>query len=597
MIRVADYIANRLAEKGVQDIFMISGGGAIFLNDAIGKHEKLNYICNQHEQASSMAAEGYAKSTGKLAVVCVTTGPGGTNTITGLTGQWLDSVPVLYISGQVKFPTTIASCPEIGLRQLGDQEINIIDVVKPLTKYAKMVIQPEDIKIELDMAIHMALEGRQGPVWLDIPLNVQSALIEENQEEIAIEVPTTSIECGENLKEKVEQVWEMIKKAQRPIVIAGNGIRMGGAIKAFEQLRKRLPIPIVSSFNGFDLIETEDELYVGRVGTIGDRAGNIAVQNADLVLCLGTRNNIRQVGYNWEDFARKAKKIVIDIDEKELQKPTIIPDLPIHTDVKLFLEELVGLMTDNRMPVWKEWTKWCMERKHKYPVVLETYKNEDEPINPYYFVDVLSRQLEENQIVITGNGTGSVCYFQAGVVKRGQRVIWNSGCASMGYDLPAAIGAAVAHKGKNVICLAGDGSLQMNIQEFETLKYYELPIKLFVLNNGGYISIKQTQNNMFNGFKVACDPEHGVGIPNFIRIAEAYGLKTESISSIDEFKKIAGVLSYEGPIVCEVKLKTDYIFAPKSASEKLADGTIVSKPLDDMFPFLDRGEYLKNIIK
>lgn len=510
-------------------------------------------------------------------------------------GQWLDSTPVLYLSGQVKYSTTIASCPEVGLRQLGDQEINIIDVVRPLTKYAKMIVEPEDIKVELDKAIQMALEGRQGPVWLDIPINIQSALIEEEAKNAVVEIIGTEIEREKVLETKIDQVLELLKNAKRPLILAGHGIRMGNAIDLFHMVREQLPIPIVSSFNGCDLMETEHPNYVGRVGTIGDRAGNFAVQNADVLLCLGTRNNIRQVGYNWDEFAAQATKIVVDIDERELMKPTVKPDFPVHTDIKLFLRGLIEQSKGMVFPKWEEWHQWCMDKKERYPVVLEAYKK-DNKINPYYFVDVLSRQLEEEEIVITGNGTCSVCYFQAGFIKKGQRVIWNSGCAAMGYDLPAAIGAAIAHPNKRVICLAGDGSLQMNIQELETLKYYQLPVKLFILDNQGYISIKQTQDNLFEGFKVASDPSHGVGIPDFINIAEAYGIKTVCIKNTNDFSKIKEILKDEGPAVCVVKLKTDYIFAPKSASQKLEDGTIVSKPLDDMYPFLDRKEYVTNKI-
>ena len=595
MIRVADYITKKLVDYGVKDIFMISGGGAIFLNDAVGRTSGLSYICNQHEQASSMAAEGYAKSTGKLAVVCVTTGPGGTNTITGLMGQWLDSIPVLYLSGQVKYLTTIASCPELGLRQLGDQEINIVDVVRPLTKYAKMITSPEEIKIELDKAIQIALEGRQGPVWLDIPINIQSALIEEEELKDEVVLPQEDLK-GEVLEEKITQIIELLKKAKRPLILAGHGIRMGGAIDLFEKFKEVISVPIVSSFNGFDLMTTEDELFVGRVGTIGDRGGNFALQNADLLLCLGTRNNIRQVGYNWEDFAARATKVVVDIDERELNKPTVKPDIPIHIDVKYFFEIFLKKVQLEELPGWNEWKSWCRDKKNRYPVVLEDYKKQT-VINPYYFVEELSHRLKEKEIVITGNGTCSVCYFQAGVVKKGQRVIWNSGCASMGYDLPTAIGAAVAHPSKRVICLAGDGSLQMNIQELETLKYYNLPVKLFILDNQGYISIKQTQDNLFEGFKVASDPLHGVGIPDFKKIAEAYGIKTRVIQNTSEFYKLDEVLEEEGPVVCVVKLQTDYIFSPKSASKKLEDGRIVSMPLDDMFPFLKREEYENNQVK
>jgi len=598
MIKLSDYLVKRLAKYGVKDVFMISGGGAMYLNDSIGRSKSINYYCNHHEQASAIAAEGYARVTGKLAVVVVTTGPGGTNTLTGVIGQWLDSVPVLYISGQVKYETTIDSCKEIGLRQLGDQEINIVDIVKSVTKFAVMVKDPKDIKKLIDKAIYLATHGRPGPVWLDIPLNVQGALIDERS---LAEYNSSKDEIKfdkSKISGQVAKVIELIKTSERPVILAGHGIRISKAETTFKKIVKKTKLPVVTSFNGADLLPTEDAQYIGHNGTIGQRAGNFAVQNSDLLISIGSRNNIRQISYYWQIYARAAKKVVVDIDKKELKKPTIKPDLAIKCDAKVFLQELDRQLSfeKNKLPSFKKWLDWCVERKKKYPTVLREYREQKKLVNPYHFVDVLTECLDEGDIVVTGNGTASVVGFQAGVVKKAQRFIWNSGCAAMGYDLSAAIGASIGMK-KRIICLAGDGSLQMNIQELQTLRTYGLPVKVFYLNNDGYISIKQTQDALFQGHRVACCPKTGVGMPNISKIAKAYGISNSVIKNHKDLaKKIKKIMGSEGPTVCDVVLGDEYKFMPKTSSMKKPDGTMVSKPLEDMFPFLPRDEFEENMI-
>jgi len=597
MIRVADYIFKHLEEYGVEDVFMISGGGAMHLDDALGLNRKIRYICNHHEQASAIAAEGYARIANKLAVVVVTTGPGGTNTLTGVIGQWLDSVPVLYISGQVKYETTIASTPNLGLRQLGDQEINIIDIVKPVTKYASMVTEPIDIKKELDKAIDYATSGRPGPVWLDIPLNVQGSLIDE---ESLCEYKKNKVSGFDTIValNKISEISHLIKNAKRPLFLAGNGIRNGKALDQFIKLINYSGIPVVTSFLGCDIIETSSQLFAGRIGTIGTRAGNFAIQNSDLVISIGSRNNIRQTSYNWNWFARGAIKVVIDIDLAELNKPTFIPDIPVHSDSLYFVDNLLNTLTKEGLPDFSNWVKWCGERKLRYSAYLPEYAYNNELVHPYHFIQKLTDALSENDIITTGNATPSIIYHQLGKVKKGQRILWNSGCASMGYGLPAAIGAAFAsRKCKNVICLDGDGSLQMNIQELQTIVYHQLPIKLFVLDNRCYISIKQTQTNLFNSNFVGIDNASGVSFPNFSKIAEAYGLKTFIIKNNTEIDEVlAEVLKTKGPVVCHIHLMNDYIFSPKTSSKRLPDGRMISAPLEDMFPFLEREEFLSNMI-
>jgi acetolactate synthase-1/2/3 large subunit len=613
MIKLSDYIAKRLKNHHkVKHFFMVSGGGAMHLNDSLGRY--IHYIANHHEQACAIAAEGCARANQKLAVVNVTTGPGGLNCLNGVFGQWTDSVPVLYISGQVKFATTIASCPQIPLRQLGDQEVDIVSVVKPLTKYAVMVTEPNEIKYHLDKAVHEAATGRFGPVWLDIPMNVQAAMIDEkNLKEFTPPI----------LKQVQNDTTLVISKllsAKRPLIVAGHGIRLSGQISAFHKLLKKLNIPVVTTLNGFDLLPSNHKNYIGRIGTIGQRAGNFALQNADYILFLGTRNNIRQASYNWENFAKNAYKIIVDIDKAELDKPTVKPDLKINADLKYFLPALIrslpsDIAEEKNSPLlvkgWlpkaggvfgegcQNWLKWCQARKEKYSFKnTKEYRQKSQTINPYYFVRRLTELMQENDVMVMANGSACVCAFQVAEIKKGQRFISNSGNASMGYDLPASIGAVLANKNGNTICLAGDGSIMMNIQELETIKHNKLPVKIFVINNDGYSSIRQTQRNFFNGRMTGSGFESGVSVPNFVEIAKAFKIKAVRIYKSSELDaKISGVLKYGGPIVCEVITDKEYSFTPKLSAKKLPDGTMLSPSLEDMYPFLDRKEFDENMMQ
>ncbi len=585
----------RLVDHGVECVFLIPGGGVMHLDDSVGKRADLRFIANHHEQACAMAAEGYARASGKLGVALVTTGPGGTNCLTGVLGQWLDSIPVLYISGQVKFETTIESCREVGLRQLGDQEINIVDLVRPITKFAAMITNPLDAGRLIDKAIHIATHGRPGPVWLDIPLNVQGAEVDEHLFLDYVDEEPVSFNVSE-ADRQISTAVGLLKKAERPVFLAGHGIRIAGAKDRYLDVVERLGIPVLSTFNGFDLIPTDHPLYVGRIGTIGGRAANFALQNSDLFLSVGSRNNIRQISYFWQAFARAATKIVVDIDRAELNKPTLVPDVPIQADTRYFLEKLSRAIEGTIMPDWKEWRDWCKKRKERYPTVSPSDRHVAHLVNPYHFVDQLCKSLREDALMVTGNGSACVVLFQAGTVKDGQRIFWNSGCASMGYDLPAAIGACIANGRRDVVCLTGDGSIQMNIQELQTIAHHRLPLKIFVFNNNGYISMKQTQDAYFGGRHVACDPESGISFPDMRRIAETYGLKARLIENHQDLReRIEDVLLSEGPLLCEVRL-SDYAFSPKLSSEAKPDGRIISKPLEDMYPFLPRDEFFSNMI-
>ena len=584
MIKLSDFVAKYLQEQGIKEMFMISGGGAMHLNDSFGA-SKIKYYCNHNEQATAMSAEGYARAGQKLALVNVTTGPGGLNCLNGVFGAWTDSVPILFISGQVKFSTTLASCPNIPLRQLGDQEVDIVSIVKPITKYAVMVKKAEDIKYYLQRAIYEATSGRKGPVWLDIPINIQASLIDEKRLKsfIPLKKPKYNL--------KIKEVISALKKARRPLIVAGHGIRLSGQVENFRKLVKKLNIPVVTTYNGFDLIENRSLYFVGRIGTVGHRAGNFALQQADVILFLGTRNSIRQASYNYENFAKNAKKIIVDIDGAELRKPTVKPDIAVLADLAVFIPDLLKKTVKLNADVW---LKHCQKLKVKYPPLREFTIKPNNPVNPYLFIENLTKALSGRGIITATNGTAHVAFFQAAYIKTGQRMFLNSGCASMGYGLPAAIGAAVAAK-KEIICLEGDGSIMMNLQELQTVKNYNLPIKIFILNNGGYISIIQTQRNFFGRF-TACNKQTGVGLPDFKKVALAFGLPYYCLKKNAELKtKISQILSKKGPFVCEVMLEKDYIFAPKLSSKKLPDGTMVSPSLEDMFPFLPEKEIEENL--
>lgn len=593
-VKVAEYISEFLVQHGIRDCFMITGGGAMHLDDAIGHQNGLTCTFCHHEQACAIAAEGYTRMTGKLAAVCVTSGPGGTNAVTGVMGGWVDSIPMFVISGQVKRETLTWSCEEIGLRQLGDQEFDIIHSVKNMTKYAVMLTNPQETAYHLEKALYLALEGRGGPVWIDVPLDVQGAWAEtdtfihfEPDTEKTWQVPEVSADLAKSVLEK-------IKRAKAPLILAGTGIRLGGADKLLLRLLDKLQIPAVTAWNANDTIAFENKYFAGMPGTVGTRPGNFAVQNCDLLLCLGCRLNIRMIGYNHFDFAKNAYKIIVDIDPRELIKPTVRPDMPVHADVKQFITCMLNeeyISPDDHKP----WVKWCHALLEKYPVVLDSYhKHGEEKINPYVFIDRLFEKLAADDRIICGNGSACVITFQAGKIKQGQRIFTNSGCAAMGYGLPAAVGAAVSDNRSRTVCIDGDGSIMMNLQELATIVQNHLDIKIFVINNNGYHSIRQTQSNLFQPPYIGIDPDSGVGFPNFEKLADAFGMSYFSIK--DEVHcdgAIEKALQFKGPCFCEVFADEKQNFAPKSSSKVLPDGRIVSPSLDDMFPFLNRDEYEK----
>ncbi len=599
-IRLADYVAEFLVNKGVTDCFSVVGGGAMHLNDALGHKEGLKVTYNHHEQASAIAAESYARLNNRIAALCVTTGPGGTNALTGVVGGWLDSIPMFVISGQVRYDTTARYAMQftdgLSLRAVGDQEYDIVKSVEPMTKYATMIEKPEDIRYALEKAWHLATAGRPGPVWIDIPVNFQGTIIETDTLKGYDAEEDKKILPPEIDNQTIISVVEQIKNAKRPVFYAGNGIRLSGGYDFFRKAAKKLNIPVVTYWNAVDLIENEHPLYCGRAGNMGDRPGNWAIQNADLILAVGTRISIRQVGYNFKTWAREAKVIMIDIDPAEMKKHTIHVDMPIWADAKDFLEKLDAYI-EKPIETDKTWLNACQGWKNDYPVVLPRhYEENGTTANVYAFVDYLSSQLPENSLTAVSNGACCVVGNQCYKIQKGSRFIINSAIASMGYGLPAAIGLCTSAGRKNTICLEGDGSIMMNLQELQTIITNNLPIKIFLINNNGYHSIRLTQNNLFSEHsKVGIGPEsNDLSFPEFKKIAEAFGYKYFSAHSNSEMKKVVNeVLSVDGPLFCEIFTDTQQVWEPKSSAKKLPDGTIVSPPLEDLAPFLPREELKK----
>lgn len=594
--RLADYVANFLASKGVTDVFSVVGGGAMHLNDALGHSPHLHVTYNHHEQACAIAAEAYARLDNRIAAVCVTTGPGGTNALTGVVGGWLDSIPMFIISGQVRYDTTARYAlkyTETPLRAMGDQEYDITKAVKHMTKYAEMLEDPLDIKYMLEKAWHLATTGRPGPVWVDIPVNYQGCYIDTDQlreynseEDDKLLPPPVSLDT-------IKTVIEKIGNAKRPVFHAGYGIRLSGGYKYFRSVAEKLNIPIVTYWNAVDLIEDDNPLYCGRAGNMGDRPGNWAIQNADLILAVGTRISIRQVGYNWKTWAREAEVIMVDIDQSELKKPTIHVEMPIWADAKDFLEKLDSLTVG---PISKsyDWINTCQRWKREYPAVLpRQWAENGKTANVYAFVRYLSSCLPENSLTAVSNGACCVVGNQAYVIQKGSRMANNSAIASMGYGLPAAIGTCIGGGRKQTICLEGDGSIMMNLQELQTVLTNKLPIKIFLINNNGYHSIRITQNNLFSEHsKVGIGPESGdLSFPSFELIAKAFGYPYYSAHSNAEMKNVVNeVLGLDGPVFCEIFTDTKQVWEPKSSTKRLEDGTLISPPLEDLAPFLPREE-------
>ncbi len=598
-IKVSEYIARFLTEHGVTDVFMLTGGGAMHLDDAIGHKVGINCTYNHHEQACAIAAEGYARLTGKVAPVCVTSGPGGTNAITGVIGAWQDSIPMFVLSGQVKRETTTWST-SVPLRQLGDQEFQIVDSVRNMTKYAVMITDKDTVRFHLEKAWYLCQNGRPGPVWIDVPLDIQSAIVDDELLE-GYEPDASENPIYDTSQTKI--IIEKIKNAKRPVILAGTGINVAGARSEFLDCAESLQIPVVTAWNAHDVMPTDHPLFCGKPGTVGLRGGNFVVQSADLLLVLGCRMNIRIISYNKLAFAKDAEKIVVDIDENELRKPTVKVDMPVHANVTDVMSDIIRCVREDKGydgSVHREWLMRAKSVNDRYPAVLDSYRGTDK-LNPYVFLEALFDDLSEGDVTVTGNGGACVMGFQTAVVKKDQRLFTNSGCAAMGYGFPAALGAAVARRSMSdndsgsdrVICIDGDGSFMMNIQELQTVVYNRLNIKIIILNNNGYHSIRQTQQNLFSSRPLigVCDG-NGLSFPDFEKVAYAFSLPYFKIESEADAKdKLKAALDTDGPVMIEAVVDDKQNFEPKLSSKVMPDGSMVSAANDDMFPFLPKEEY------
>ena len=613
-MRLADYVAERCAEAGARHVFLVTGGGAMHLNDALGRHKQLTPVCFHHEQAAAIAAESYYRINNQLCVLNVTTGPGGINALNGVFGAYVDSCGMLVVSGQVKNETYLRNY-SIPMRQLGDQEVDIVSMAKPVVKYAVTLHDPKLIKEVMDKAIFLATHGRPGPVWVDIPVDIQSTQIDPDSltgwdknlttlaldpavtENTRLELHTLGIDQYER---DIPAIIDRLYQAKRPVIYAGTGVRLSGMHDEFLELVERLGVPVVSSFNAYDVLTNDHPQYCGHPGMVGDRAGNFTVQNADFVLILGSRLNIRMISYNYKNLAKNAYKVMVDIDRAELDKPTLNIDLKVHCNLNNFIAEFLEKTTVYVRPeTHTEYLNWCRERVAKYDPVLPTYEHKIDSVNPYLFFDNFFDKLDNTDIVVSGNGSASVISGQAGKLKAGQRFYSNSGNASMGYDLPAAIGASVAAGGNKVYCIAGDGSIMMNLQELQTVVGYRLPIKIIIVNNNGYHSIKQTQQAYFSDNVFGTNPKDGVTLPDFVALGVALGIMSHRVDTMDAWNSdmVQMLLKNNEPAIIEVVVDPDQMFAPKLAARKLEDGSMLAPSLEYMSPFLPDAEMEQNIIK
>jgi len=590
-MKLTDYIAEFFSNKGVKHVFGLTGGAVVHLFDSVARHPNMEAIFNHHEQAGAFAAEAYAKVTNNIGVAFTTTGPGATNAITGLAAAWLDSVPCVYISGQARISHTTQGKP---IRQLGTQQLDIIPVVKSLTKYAVMVEEPSSIRYHLEKAVYLAKSGRPGPVWIDLPLDFQWAEVDPEKLNSFDPLEITCL-LSDVSETEISKCLDMFKNAKRPLILVGYGVRLARAEKELKEFVNKFKIPVLTSWGGADLLSSEYQLNIGRPGIAGQRGANLAIQNCDLLLSIGSHLCIQITGTIYDAFAREAKKIVVDIDEGELDNRQIKIDLPIRSDVKKFLSAMLDQPLPNFEHDLDPWKKMCLKYKNHNMIPKKWYQQE-QSVNQYVFIDQLSEMAKpEDVIVVDGGGTNVYISFQTFRIKEGQRMILSTGLCSMGSGLPESIGAYFASK-ERVICLCGDGSFQLNVQELQTIKHHQLPIKIFVFNNDGYNSIRQTQRGFLASNFIGSENKGGMSLPSSSEIAEAYSLKTFKISDHSELYKIKEVLETHGPVLCEVFVSRDQEINPTQGFKEMPDGSFKSTPLEDMAPFLDREEFLSNMI-
>jgi acetolactate synthase I/II/III large subunit len=601
MQKVSDFVVRFVANLGVKHVFLVTGGGAMHLNQSLGNCAEIEAICNSHEQASAMCAESYAKATNGLGVAMVTTGPGGTNAVTGVAGAWLDSTPTLFISGQVKRPDRMfdGQGKPLGMRQLGVQEIDIVSIVEPITKYAATVLDPADIRYHMEKAVHLAMTGRPGPVWIDIPLDVQASPIEDS----ALLRGFDPAEMAKNddaaqLREEVRRLIEKFNAAERPLLFAGNGTRLAQAEDEFAQLRMLLGIPTVATWCAADLVPSDEPTFVGRPGSVAARGANFALQNCDFLLAIGVRLDFAITGYAPQNLAREAYKAAVDIDQAELQKLHPFLQQPIHADAKAFLTELLSQARSIQPRNRDAWSARCADWKTRYPVVTDEHRKAAGKVSIFNLAEVIGTESKPDDLLVSGSsGSGIEIFLLACPTRNGQRIYHTAGLGSMGYGLPMSLAVCIGGGRKRTILVDGDGGFQFNIQELETASRLRLPIKYFVLNNDGYASIRASQTAYFGKANIGCDVRTGLTVPNLSKIADSYNIPAVVIENQENLREdVRRVLSIEGPVVVDVHVIPDEVRAPRLSSYQKADGSFVSKPLEDMFPFLPREEFLANMI-
>ena len=593
-MRLADYVINFLEKKKIKTVFTVSGGGSIFLCDALHKSKKVNYVSCHHEQAVSFAAESYSRINNKPGAAIITTGPGGTNCTTGVACCWIDSVPTIFISGQVYLNQTIGNS---GLRQVGVQEFDIVSMVKSSTKYAVIVKDPNLIKYHLEKAYYLSTEGRPGPVWIDIPANIQNAKI--NPKSLMGFKEKKRKKNYVHIDNKIKKVANLLSKSQRPILHLGQGVKISEGQNFLRKLINKSKIPFALTWNATDLIESNHPYYIGRPGAFAERGTNFIIQNCDLYIALGTRLPFMVTGYNAKDFARKAKKVMVDIDNIEIKKTKVNIDEKICCDAKYFLKKIINFIPNSKKlsVERKEWHKYCVNIRKKYPIILDEFKKQKKTINSYVFIDALSDILKKNDVVVTDMGLSFVGTHQAFKIKKGQKLFTNSGHAPMGWGLPAAVGACFASNKKKVICITGEGGLQMNIQEFATIMHNRLPIKTFIYNNGGYLTIKQTQQLGFNSRIMGSNSKTGLSFPNYKKIADSHKIKYFKIrNNIDLVKNIKKILAGNFPVICELMIDHNQEQMPKAINKRMPDGRSVATNYEDMYPFLSSDEIKENML-
>ena len=594
MIKVSDYITQFLVNRGIRHIFMLAGGGCMHLVDSVGRQRGLEYVCCLHEQSVAFAAQAYAEYSSELSAALVTTGPGGTNAVTGLAAAWLDSTASIFISGQVKRADLLTGR---GVRSMGPQEVDVVAVVTALTKYAKTLIEPTDVRYELEKAFHYATSGRRGPVWLDVPLDVQSAMVDEAV--LRTFVPEPVRDRPSEIREWVTQAIRLLKQAERPVLFIGNGSRQAHLSGIVDELVSALKVPTLLTWKAMDMLPDDHPYFAGRPGSIASRGANFTQQNADWIMVLGARLDLPQVAFSHKNFARAASKVVVDIDEHEIGKFDMTIDVPVVADVKDFVTEFLAQLTESHLSDTTAWLKMSKDWLTKYPVVLPQYWDVgSDYVNTYVLTEVLSEQCTPEDVLAPGSsGACSDIFLQCFRLKHGQRVVNAPSLGAMGTGLPGTIGTCLASGRRRTICVNGDGGFQLNIQDLETVRRLNLPIKFFILCNGAYGSIIAAQRNHFNGRLVGSDNSSNLTLPNVMKVAEAYGIKAMEIRNQRNIREdVAAVLAYPGPVVCAVHVSPEQVTLPRATTLTRADGSVTSLPMEDMAPQLPREEFHANMI-